>query len=116
MYYQDLTPFEYWTGLVTPNLFNVGWLDSFHPYPKGEVSEEFKERLFQFCRSPVNRTRGWQECQFCGQRHRVKVIRNETTLVLGSAGIRVSGEGGVIYAAPDMVYHYVTEHNYKPPD
>ncbi len=37
-------------------------------------------------------------------------------LVLGSAEIRVFGSNGVTYAAPDMIYHYVAEHEYKPPD
>jgi len=35
---------------------------------------------------------------------------------LGYAEIRVFGEKGKIYAAPNMLYHYVTVHHYKPPD
>ncbi len=34
---------------------------------------------------------------------------------LGSAEIRVFGDRGKIYAAPNMIYHYVTSHHYKPP-
>ena len=37
-------------------------------------------------------------------------------LELGYAEIRVLGERGKIYAAPNMLYHYVTVHHYKPPD
>jgi hypothetical protein len=36
------------------------------------------------------------------------------TLKLGSAEIRVFAVG-VIYAAPDLVFHYVRDHEYKPP-
>ncbi len=37
-------------------------------------------------------------------------------LKLGSAEIRVFGNGGKIYAAPNLIYHYVTVHGYKTPD
>ena len=35
---------------------------------------------------------------------------------LGWAEIRVFGDDGKVYAAPNMIYHYVTAHHYKPPD
>jgi len=35
---------------------------------------------------------------------------------LGYAEIRVFGKSGKIYAAPNMLYHYVTVHHYKPPN
>jgi hypothetical protein len=34
---------------------------------------------------------------------------------LGYAEILVFGEHGKIYAAPNMLYHYITVHHYKPP-
>jgi hypothetical protein len=34
---------------------------------------------------------------------------------LGYAEIRVFGKPGKVYAAPNMIYHYVTVHHYKPP-
>jgi hypothetical protein len=36
--------------------------------------------------------------------------------LLGSAEIRVFSESGAIYAAPDLIYHYMVVHRYKPPD
>ena len=35
---------------------------------------------------------------------------------LGYADIYIFGKRGKIYKAPNMVYHYVTAHHYKPPD
>jgi hypothetical protein len=117
MYYEDLSLYAYIIREAAPNVLNVGWLEASHPYPKGEVSEEFLDRLFELCQSPVNRTRGWQECQFCEKASfGVRVVRGDRELVLGSAEIRVAGEGGVIYAAPNMIYHYVADHGYRPPD
>lgn len=34
---------------------------------------------------------------------------------LGSAEIRVKAKDGRIYAAPNLIYHYVAEHDYDPP-
>jgi hypothetical protein len=34
---------------------------------------------------------------------------------LGSAEIRVPGANGRIYAAPDLIYHYMKDCNYLPP-
>ncbi len=41
---------------------------------------------------------------------------HDVRLELGSAQIRVFGDRGQIYAAPNMLFHYVTAHHYKPPD
>jgi hypothetical protein len=35
--------------------------------------------------------------------------------LIGNAEIRVFGEYETIYAAPTLIYHYVSEHHYKPP-
>jgi len=117
MYYEDLSAFEYTIRDAAPNLLNVGWLDAAHPYSQGSVPEEFLDRLFELCRNPVNRTRGWQECQFCEKpSFGVKVTKDGTELVLGSAEIRVAGENGLVYASPNLIYHYISSHRYRPPD
>jgi hypothetical protein len=36
-------------------------------------------------------------------------------LLLGSAEIRVFSNEGRIYAAPNLLFHYVCEHHYRPP-
>jgi hypothetical protein len=45
-----------------------------------------------------------------------RAIRKGEELLLGSAEIRVFGEAGLIYAAPDLIYHYVLVHHYSPPE
>jgi hypothetical protein len=35
---------------------------------------------------------------------------------LGSAEMRLACEGHVIFAAPDLVCHYMAAHEYRPPD
>ena len=40
----------------------------------------------------------------------------DVRLELGSVEIRVFGDRGKIYASPNMLFHDVTAHHYKPPD
>jgi hypothetical protein len=35
---------------------------------------------------------------------------------LGDAEVRVTGRDGKVYAAPNLLYHYIEKHGYKPPD
>lgn len=126
MYYSDLTQYDYLGGeVVQPGaaLLNVGWLDAAYPYASGSVSSEFLWALWRLCASPVNPTRGFHHCTFCLQSGRISkfsgmmlVTSPWGELCLGSAEMRVSGQRGVTYAAPDLIYHYVAEHEYRPPD
>jgi len=63
------------------------------------------------------RTMGYHICEFCDDRQfGLPVQIGGDTIVLGSAEIRVRGEGSILYACPDMIYHYVTQHRYQLPE
>ena len=116
MYYPDLTPYCYLERESASNVLNVGWLDIEHPFPKRKASEELLDVLFETCRHVVIQTRGFHECELCDvASFGVEVSRNGQTRRLGSAEIRVKGKDGIRYAAPDLIYHYVAEHDYDPP-
>jgi len=116
MYYPDLSSYEYLRDEDSAAL-NVGWLDGAHKYLQSEPLDLFVERLWAFCHMPVNQMMGIHECELCPEsifdRH---VWRGDTDLWLGSAEIRIFGLEGVIYAAPNLIYHYVVDHHYSPPD
>ena len=116
MYYPDLTPYCYIERERAPNVLNVGWLEIQHPFPRKKASEELLDALFERCLHLVNRTRGYQECQFCHvPTFGVEVSRNSERITLGSAEIWVEAKDGKVYAAPNLIYHYVVEHDYDPP-
>lgn len=121
MYYPDLSPYSYlkddqYIPEEMPCPLNVGWLDIKHPFEVGEPSEKLLDALFAKRAYPVNKMRGYHQCQFCKSKaFGLETARKGKTLVLGSAEIRVKGKGGTVYAAPDLIYHYVAEHHYKPP-
>lgn len=106
---------------------NVGWMSPKMPFPQGETTEEFQQRLLRFCldRVVVNLTFGFQICEFCYPDGVVNISEwekrddgdlpsNSRCLLLGNGEIRVIGENAV-FAAPVLIYHYVLKHNYKPP-
>lgn len=117
-YYADLTAYTYIEHDMREGTVNVGWLDPSRPFVRGNSSQEFLGRLWQYCCYPVARTRGYCPCDFCKGRQLgpLRVSRGKQDLRLGTAEIRVFGEHGRIYAAPDLVYHYVSEHSYLPPE
>lgn len=117
MYYQDLTLYQYIPIEGDPTTLNIGWLGDGQEYPKGQVSEPFVERLWTFCLFPVNQMRGYHECDLCTEpTFGVRFQRGEEQLWLGSAEIRVFGLDDTAYAAPNMIYHYIVDHHYLPPD
>lgn len=105
-FFADLTPYTY----LQPEeeqaeTVNIGWLDRWHAFPTGETSEEFRGKLQQLCLRRVKQTRGFHSCAFCKGRDKPH----------GSAEIRIPGKD-CVYAAPELVYHYVVAHAYKPPE
>jgi len=117
MYLRDLSPYPYKGVSQFLGTLSVGWLAKQYPYSQGETSEDFKERLFVFCLNHVRQTRGFHVCEFCtpSPPFLVYAQRGDKEVWLGSAEIRVVYQGN-IYAAPDLIYHYVIEHQYRPPD
>jgi hypothetical protein len=117
-YFADLTKYTYLPNQAGPNVLNVGWLDQGVPYQRELVDSDVVEALLRLCKKPVNLTRGFHQCPFC--RHvphlPVSMTVDDQRVTLGNAEIRVSGENGIVYAAPTLVCHYIEKHEYRPPD
>lgn len=118
-YYKDGTPYAYLPEFIDGSV-NVGWLDAAEDYATGHVPPGFTDRLVELCRNPVNRTRGWHYCNLCPKPSdlvppSIEVRSADGDFPVGHGEIRVEGKDGVRYAAPDMIAHYVLEHEYQPP-
>jgi hypothetical protein len=115
-YYPDLSPYVYYHA--ESGTLNIGWLDVAHDYTQGVVSDEFIERLWKFCQSPIHHAKGFHKCDFCDETvagfGTIEQYGDEQH-ILGSAEFRVAGEDGTTYIAPDLIYHYVVAHHYKLP-
>ena len=96
---------------------NIGWLEKGHKINRGDVPEEFIEKLWQYLRYPVHVCRGFHVCSLC------KNIKSGVPVVeykgekrqAGYYEIRVWGKNGKVYAVPSLVIHYILQHGYKPP-
>jgi len=116
-YYPDLSTYTYHAKVIDPHVLNIGWLDGIHPFHTGATSEAFLERLWLFCQRSVQTARGFHDCELCQEaRSRLIERSSDKKLMLGAAQIRIPGKNNSSYAAPDLIYHYITMHQYRPPE
>jgi hypothetical protein len=138
-HFSDLSFYQYGVG-NPPQTKNVGWLERGHDFEMEPPSMELLDALWPFCKVSVMQTRGLHRCDLCVPSTTVSVVRDGFERLLGSAEIRVlskenpstireslrsQGPGLVflrkslgafdVYAAPNLIYHYVEVHHYKPP-
>jgi hypothetical protein len=124
MYFADLSPYAYYKdggAPVSTDIFpalNIGWLDDAHPFTQAEPSSEFVARLWAFCRTPINTMLGFHECAICNDNPKtyLEIEKDGQKVGFGHAEIWVFGDEGKTFAAPTLIYHYVTRHRYAPPD
>ncbi len=126
MYYKDLTEYNY-TNLEYSGIKRnkkpvcVGWLGREEGFVKGKVSEIIVKRLLLLCLFPRNLTRGYHVCEFCPSNPYPEDIRQQKgklfgkMIFLGNGEIHIQGKNNRLYIAPTLIVHYISVHNYKPP-
>ena len=120
-YFRDLTVYEYFKDPQQwPLENNVGWLGPGHSFPTATPTESLLDLVWKFCKVKVNLTRGIHPCHLCKSRippfESQMFERNGDKLLLGSAEIRSFSSRGAIFAAPNLIYHYISAHHYRPPE
>ncbi len=119
MYYRDLSPSKYQNLLleIGPTL-NVGWLGPEHEFKTGKPDPRFLDALWAYCCQPIVEHRGYHMCEFCSPAPDATPHEcpQGQTKKLGSKLICVFGSDSTAYLSPDLVFHYVSDHNYAPPD
>ncbi len=115
-YIEDLDQYEgcYDKERFGMNPLAVAFLQRGQRFETGVTTGKTLAKLLTFCdpRWVVCEIPQPRRCPLCNERVVAEIGGAE--VVLGSAEIRVVGEEE-IYAAPDLVYHYVTAHNYLLP-
>ncbi|MEV4134115.1 hypothetical protein AB0J72_18335 [Dactylosporangium sp. NPDC049742] len=130
-YFADLTPYAYshfdhdtvkhdWGTLrYRPRYerLNVGWLDASQPFDTDPVPDWFASALLDVIGNPsVNETRGLHDCEFCpSDANAIADPRPAGRPWLAFREIRVPARPGVMFAAPALIWHYVSAHAYRPP-
>jgi hypothetical protein len=115
MHMPDLSEYKYSNRFPLPGVLAVGWLSLTHPFQHGIVPVSLVEKLqvLAVTRS-VNQMRGFHICEFCASPE-LPISMNGVERFLGSAEIWIPGSN-VLLAAPDMIVHYVRDHEYRPPE
>lgn len=138
MHYPDLKSY-YMYDDTFPNMINVGWLDTSAAYPKGKVDQYLVDKIryltllareqdmFHYThpsgivvhsglvRGPIFK------CPYCGEKIGLfdenDRSDNPEGIQLGLNTMEIpSIDGDFIYIFPTLLYHYITEHDYQPPN
>lgn len=129
-YFPDLAPYSYGHS-SHPGVVHVGWLDGVHAFPKGHVDGRLIEKVKLLAAKPVELYRGRHICEVCTEpkdliktyipnRGNGKLIDPESRWAKWADQRWNNGEirvalGGIIFAAPILIVHYIEEHGYLPP-
>jgi hypothetical protein len=87
----------------------VGWLHPDHDFSRGETPPEFLAKLKRLVATRSDSIKalhwgakgGFHSCEFCGGAH-----------ASGTFGVP---HGADLFYVPEMIAHYVEEHEYQPP-
>ena len=137
MHYPDLKSYHMYDDIY-PNMLNIGWLDKSYDFPKGKVSRILVEKLryltllakeqdmFRYThpsgivihsglvRGPIFK------CPYCEEKIGLfegsDQSDNPKGVQLGINTMEIPDvNGDIIYIFPTLLYHYITEHYYQPP-
>jgi hypothetical protein len=111
----DLSEYSYQPNDAAGRPKNVGWLGPGSAFEVHAPAADFLERLWQHCQVWVSHMRGIHHCHLCHSTRGNVAERDGKYLLLGAAEIRVLSRAGEMYAAPNLIYHYVAVHHYAPP-
>lgn len=116
-YFPDMSSYTYNPNEILEGSVNIGWLSPAHNFQKSIPSQEFLEKLLKFCAYSYSLARGVHYCELCSKYNEdsFEVAYNGKSITLGAAEIRAIGINQVIYCAPNLIHHYVRDHNYAPP-
>lgn len=82
----------------------IGWLSSEHPFPRGKLSGPFVKTLERNVASAYQPLAccGFHTCELC-----------TSCSATGNVWIPTAN---AVYVAPEMIVHYISAHEYMPPD
>lgn len=119
MYFEDLTTYRYHQDGIGKNVKNVGWLKNGKKFNTSErLNTELADKLLDLWDLRVVKTRGFHCCDICGSIAPVQIFnKNGASYLLGTSEFRVFSQvDDTVFAAPDMIIHYILKHKYLPPD
>jgi len=88
----------------------IGYLSIDEEFEKGEVSQNFLTKLkVLWNEGGVTGALGFHECEFC-----IDEGNYEKRGMSNSEKVLIDRENKIKYLFPEMIFHYITEHKFKP--
>lgn len=126
MFFKDHSIYNHYVEKPIYQILNIGWLSSQHSYSSGKVKPYLIKKLKEILLSKnisdykFNRIRCNSPCQICGKCVELAFYdpnkQQTTNILLGFCEILIpSLHNGIFYASPALIFHYIQEHDYKPP-
>jgi len=88
----------------------IGYLSIDEEFEKGEVSQNFLNKLkILWNEGGATMSLGFHECEFC-----IDEGNYENRGKSSSEKVLIDKENKIKYLFPEMIFHYITEHKFKP--
>lgn len=99
-------------------VFAVGWLDAHNAFAKGQISGEVLAKLkdILLSKAATLHTHGHHFCNICDSRKAIEIEIQGKQILCGACEIWLPSRGKHIFAAPNMICHYIEAHQYLPPE
>ena len=114
-YFPDLTPCDYGPFSRLEPVLAVGWLDPPFDFPRGTVKRAVRDRLQELLSDPWSPILflGVHNCGFC-EHPAVSYSEDADDQPCGAINVFIPGRQ-VVFLVPDLILHYIDEHQYCPP-
>lgn len=121
---------EKYNNNLKGNYFNIGWLINGDEISTGPINEGTLTKLFLLlARERINALRSFEYCSLAQCGHGREVIHyHELAHLTGTYNPETGGcqslqqeiwlpsaDGSKVFVAPSIILHYITDHNYLPP-
>lgn len=118
-YFADMSPYSYrGDDPHFPETVNVGWLSASHPFPKTQPEAGDLDVIWEYCKVRIYQSRGLHACPLCEQWFDTKlhhVQHRDELMIQGDAEILIASKEHGVFAAPNLIFHYMRDHHYAPP-
>jgi hypothetical protein len=117
VYFADFASYQYSLPCALNGVLTVGWLEPPHPFTVGQISDDILSKLKLLASTQrANQMRGYASCEICGADECLVEIGDRVQR-LGAAEIWIPDlvDRVKVYAAPNLIVHYIEAHEYLPP-
>ncbi|MFG1496799.1 hypothetical protein ABMA57_09210 [Saccharospirillum sp. HFRX-1] len=121
MHYNDYSLYSHFLSEPVSSAYNIGWLDVENEFKKGAVPVGFVDKLNSIIigtnsfNAQISRKRSARKCKLCNSDY-ISIENQEGKEVLGAANLLIPYAQNTYFIAPTMVGHYISYHNYMPPE